>query len=80
MSSASSSPPRSPCTGRGAADDGRPDPTPEDPYGIAKFAVELELMVTHEMFGLRTSSSARTTSTASGRTSATATATSSASS
>lgn len=27
-------------------------PKPEDPYGIAKFAVEQELKVTHEMFGL----------------------------
>ncbi len=27
-------------------------PTPEDSYGIAKFAVEQELRVTHEMFGL----------------------------
>ena len=27
-------------------------PEPEDPYGIAKFAVEQELKVTHEMFGL----------------------------
>ncbi len=27
-------------------------PMPEDPYGIAKFAVEQELKVTHEMFGL----------------------------
>lgn len=27
-------------------------PTPEDPYGIAKYAVEMELKVTHEMFGL----------------------------
>ena len=27
-------------------------PEPEDPYGIAKRAVELELKVTHEMFGL----------------------------
>lgn len=27
-------------------------PQPEDPYGIAKFAVEQELKVTHEMFGL----------------------------
>ncbi len=27
-------------------------PQPEDPYGIAKLAVELDLKVTHEMFGL----------------------------
>jgi len=27
-------------------------PIPEDPYGIAKFAVEQELRVSHEMFGL----------------------------
>ncbi|MCW3116371.1 MAG: UDP-glucose 4-epimerase [Chitinophagaceae bacterium] len=27
-------------------------PTPEDPYGVAKYAVELELKVSHEMFGL----------------------------
>ena len=27
-------------------------PLPEDPYGIAKLAVEQELQVTHEMFGL----------------------------
>ncbi|GGM45367.1 NAD-dependent epimerase/dehydratase family protein [Dactylosporangium sucinum] len=27
-------------------------PSPEDPYGIAKLAVEQELRVTHEMFGL----------------------------
>src|ERR1035437_10005023 len=27
-------------------------PKPEDPYGIAKFAVEMDLKVTHEMFGL----------------------------
>jgi len=27
-------------------------PCPEDPYGIAKFAVELELRASHEMFGL----------------------------
>jgi UDP-glucose 4-epimerase len=27
-------------------------PVPEDPYGIAKFAVEQELRVSHEMFGL----------------------------
>ncbi len=27
-------------------------PHPEDPYGIAKYAVELDLKVTHEMFGL----------------------------
>ena len=27
-------------------------PHPEDPYGIAKFAVEQDLRVTHEMFGL----------------------------
>jgi UDP-glucose 4-epimerase len=28
-------------------------PTPEDPYGIAKYAVELDLKLAHEMFGLR---------------------------
>lgn len=28
------------------------NPLPEDPYGIAKHAVERELMVTHEMFGM----------------------------
>jgi len=27
-------------------------PKPEDPYGIAKYAVELDLQETHEMFGL----------------------------
>ncbi len=27
-------------------------PEPEDPYGVAKYAVELELKVSHEMFGL----------------------------
>src|SRR5215469_4469780 len=27
-------------------------PIPEDPYGVAKLAVEQELRVTHEMFGL----------------------------
>ena len=27
-------------------------PSPEDPYGIAKFAVEMELMISEEMFGL----------------------------
>ncbi len=27
-------------------------PIPEDPYGIAKYAVEMDLKVTHEMFGL----------------------------
>lgn len=27
-------------------------PAPEDPYGIAKFTVELDLKATHEMFGL----------------------------
>ncbi|MGZ4054305.1 MAG: NAD-dependent epimerase/dehydratase family protein [Bacteroidia bacterium] len=27
-------------------------PVPEDPYGIAKYAVEQDLKVTHEMFGL----------------------------
>jgi UDP-glucose 4-epimerase len=27
-------------------------PVPEDPYGIAKLAVEMELKVSHEMFGL----------------------------
>ncbi|RCK80460.1 MAG: UDP-glucose 4-epimerase [Candidatus Ozemobacter sibiricus] len=28
-------------------------PAPEDPYGIAKYAVELDLRAAHEMFGLR---------------------------
>lgn len=28
-------------------------PTPEDPYGIAKYAVELDLEAAHRMFGLR---------------------------
>ena len=27
-------------------------PLPEDPYGIAKLAVEQDLKTTHEMFGL----------------------------
>ena len=27
-------------------------PRPEDPYGIAKYGVEQELRVSHEMFGL----------------------------
>jgi UDP-glucose 4-epimerase len=27
-------------------------PTPEDPYGIAKYAVEMDLKLAHEMFGL----------------------------
>lgn len=27
-------------------------PRPDDPYGVAKFAVEMELRVTHELFGL----------------------------
>lgn len=27
-------------------------PLPEDPYGVAKLAVEMELKITHEMFGL----------------------------
>ena len=27
-------------------------PSPEDPYGIAKYAVELDLRAAHEMFGL----------------------------
>lgn len=27
-------------------------PMPEDPYGVAKYAVELDLKVAHEMFGL----------------------------
>jgi len=27
-------------------------PIPEDPYGIAKYAVEMDLKITHEMFGL----------------------------
>ena len=29
-------------------------PQPEDPYGIAKYAVELDLRAAHEMFGLNT--------------------------
>lgn len=28
-------------------------PTPEDPYGIAKYAVEMDLKLTYEMFGLK---------------------------
>lgn len=28
-------------------------PTPEDPYGIAKYAVEMDLKLAHAMFGLR---------------------------
>lgn len=28
-------------------------PTPEDPYGIAKYAVEMDLKLAYEMFGLR---------------------------
>jgi UDP-glucose 4-epimerase len=28
-------------------------PTPEDPYGIAKYAVEMDLKLAHKMFGLR---------------------------
>lgn len=28
-------------------------PTPEDPYGIAKYAVEMDLKLAHEMFGLK---------------------------
>jgi UDP-glucose 4-epimerase len=27
-------------------------PTPEDPYGVSKYAVELDLKAAHEMFGL----------------------------
>src|SRR6185312_5713332 len=27
-------------------------PQPEDPYGVAKYAVEMDLRTTHEMFGL----------------------------
>ena len=27
-------------------------PQPEDPYGISKYAVELDLSAAHEMFGL----------------------------
>jgi len=54
-------------------------PQPEDPYGIAKYAVELDLHAAYEMFGLSTtSSSGPTTFTEKTRTSATATATSSA--
>jgi UDP-glucose 4-epimerase len=29
------------------------DPRPEDPYGISKYAAELDLAAAHEMFGLR---------------------------
>lgn len=29
------------------------DPRPEDPYGIAKFAVEMDLAAAHKLFGLR---------------------------
>jgi UDP-glucose 4-epimerase len=28
------------------------EPKPEDPYGIAKYAIEMELRITYEMFGL----------------------------
>ena len=28
-------------------------PLPEDPYGVAKYAVELDLKCAHEMFGLK---------------------------
>ncbi len=28
------------------------NPTPEDPYGVAKFAVEMDLKAAHELFGL----------------------------
>ena len=28
-------------------------PTPEDPYGIAKYAIEMDLKLAHEMFGLK---------------------------
>jgi UDP-glucose 4-epimerase len=28
-------------------------PQPEDPYGIAKYAIEMDLKVAHEMFGLK---------------------------
>ena len=34
------------------ADDRRHDPQPEDPYGVAKLAVEQDLAASHEMFGL----------------------------
>jgi len=27
-------------------------PEPEDPYGVSKYAVELDLRAAHEMFGL----------------------------
>ena len=54
-------------------------PLPKDPYGIAKFAVEQDLRVAHELFGLNRSSSGRTMSTGSARILATATATWSAS-
>jgi UDP-glucose 4-epimerase len=55
-------------------------PRPEDPYGIAKYAVELDLAVAHEMFGCPTSCSAAQRLTASSRTSPIAIATWSASS
>ena len=55
-------------------------PLPEDPYGISKYAVELDLDAAHGCSGSTTSCSGPTTCTASGRTSPTATATSSASS
>ena len=50
-------------------------PEPEDPYGIAKYAVELDLAAAQRMFGLDYTSSGRTTSTASSRTSPTRTGT-----
>ena len=37
---------------RAGADDRDDDAAPEDPYGIAKYAVELDLAAAHEMFGL----------------------------
>ena len=49
-------------------------PQPEDPYGIAKYAVELDLKEAHEMFGLNMSSFVRTMFTVKPRISATVTA------
>ena len=51
-------------------------PVPEDSYGISKLAVEQELRVSHEMFGLDYIVFRPTTCTASDRTSGTAIATS----
>ncbi len=50
-------------------------PLPEDPYGISKYAVELDLAAAFEQFGLKYTISGPTTSTASDRTSPTSTAT-----